>query len=143
MESLCHDGAGFFAGGDEGVAVGDTGQQRGDVGGGDDFEEGVGGVVLEAADFGGGVIKRQTFPRGERSYSSFVEALFANHAEVILVPEVNQPHDPPEVVDPVRVIKRHAPAVRLGRETPQKEDACAFGQEWLEWMFFYGHMLQR
>ena len=29
--------------------------------------------------------------------------------------------------------------MRLGRETPQEEDARAFGQKWLEWMFLRFH----
>ena len=45
----------------------------------------------------------------------------------------------PEVIDPVGVIERHAPPVRLWRKAPQEQDACALRQEWLEWMLFDVH----
>ena len=50
------------------------------------------------------------------------------------VPVKDQSHYAPEVVDPVGVVERHAPAVRLGRKTPQKEDARPRRQERLEGM---------
>ena len=59
MEGLGGEGAGFFARGDEGVATGDAGQQGWDVRGGDDLQEGVGGVVFEAAYLAGGVVEGQ------------------------------------------------------------------------------------
>ena len=132
VEGLGDDGAGLFAGGDKGVALRNTGQEGGDVGGGDDFEEGVGGVVLQAADFGGGVVEGEAGVGTEGANQSFVKPLLAGHTEVRLVPKVNQPHDAPEVVDPVGVIKRHAPAVRLGREAPKEKNARVRGQEGLE-----------
>lgn len=56
-EGVGNDLGGFLAGGDKGAAQGDSGQQGGEVGGGDHLKEGVGGVVAEAADFAGGVVK--------------------------------------------------------------------------------------
>ena len=119
-EGLGDDGTGFFAGGDESVAGRDSGQESGNIGGGDDFEEGVGGVVLQAADFGGGVVEGEAGVGTEGANQSFVKPLLARHTEVRLVPKVNQPHDAPEVVDPVGVIERHAPAVLLRRETAEE-----------------------
>ena len=133
-ESGGDDLGGFFTGGDEGVAVGDTGQQRADVGGGDYFQEGVGGVVSEAADFAGGVVEGETGFGAKVANRSLVKPLFARHAEVLLVPKVNQPHDAPEVVDPVRVIERNTPAVWLGRKAAEEQDTRVRGQEGLERM---------
>ncbi len=132
MEGLGGEGAGFFARGDEGVAGRDAGQQGGDVRGGDDLQEGVGGVVFEAAYLAGGVVEGEAFPGAKVPDSSFVETFFARHAEMILFPEVDDSHDPPEVIDPVGVVERHAPAVRLGREAAQEQDARALRQEGFE-----------
>ena len=137
VEGLGGEGAGFFARGDEGVAVGDAGQQGRDVRGGDDLQEGVGGVVFEAAHLAGGVVEREAGVGAELPDPGFVEALLPRHAEMILFPEVDDSHDPPEVVDPVGVVERHAPAVRLGRETAEEQDACVRGQEGLEGVLFY------
>ena len=49
-----------------------------------------------------------------------IEAFFFDDAEVVFIIEMYQADDAPEVVDPVGVIERHAPAVGLGRETAQK-----------------------
>ena len=136
-------GAGFLAGGDEGVAGWNPRQQGGDVGGCDHFQEGVRGIVPQPPYFAGGVIERQAGIGTELSDRGLVEPLLGRDAEMLLVPEVNQPHDPPEVVDPVGVIERHAPAVRLGRETAQEQDASAIRQEGFKWMLFGFHVLQR
>ena len=138
MEGLGGEGAGFFARGDEGVAMGDAGQHGRDVRGGDDLQEGVGGVVFEAAYLACGVVEREAGVGAELPDPGFVEALLARHAEMILFPEVDDAHDPPEVVDPVGVVERHAPAVRLGREATQEQDARALRQEGLEGVLLRG-----
>ena len=129
---------GFFAGDNDVSALGDTGQQGRDVGGGDYFQEGVGGVVFEAANLAGGVVEGQALLGTEGADGGFVEAFLGRDAEVVFVAEVDEAHDAPEVVDPVGVIERHAPAVRLGRETPQEQDACTLRKEGLEGMLFDG-----
>jgi len=138
VEGLGGEGAGFFARGDEGVAVGDAGQQGRDVRGGDDLQKGVGGVVFKAAHLAGGVVERQAGVGAELPDAGFVETLFARNAEMILFPEVDDSHDPPEIIDPVGVVERHAPAVRLGREAAQEQDACALRQEGFEGMLLDG-----
>ena len=140
VEGLGGEGAGFLARGDEGVAVGDAGQQGRDVRGGDDLQEGVGGVVFEAAYLACGVVEREAGVGAELPDPGFVETLFAWHAEMILFPEVDDAHDTPEVVDPVGVVERHAPAVRLGREAAQEQDARALRQEGFEGVLLYGRL---
>ena len=58
---------------------------------------------------------------------------------MVLVSEMDEAEDAPEVVDPVGVVERHTPAVRLRRETAQKEHSRSFGQEWLERVKFCVH----
>ena len=68
--------------------------------------------------------------------------LFASHAEMVLVPEVYQPHNSPEIVDPVGVVERHAPAVWLGRKTAQEEDSGASRQKGFEGVSFCFHSVK-
>ena len=138
-EGLGDDAAGFFTGGDEGVTFRDAGQQGGDVSGGDDLEKGVGSVVSKPPNFAGGIIERQAFARTKRPYRTLIKALFPNQAEVVLVAEVDEAHDAPEVVDPVGVVEGHAPAVGLGREAAEKEDASAVREEGFEGVVLSGH----
>ena len=58
---------------------------------------------------------------------------------MVFVIEVNQSHDSPEIVNPVGIIKWHAPAMRLGRETAQKQNPCILRQEWFKRMLFGVH----
>ena len=132
------DLGGFLAGGDEGVAVGDAAEEGGDVRRGDDLEEGVGGVVLEAADFTGGVIEGEAGVGAETAYGGFVEAFFAGDAEMVFVGEVDQAHDPPEVVDPVGVVEWHAPPVLLRRKTSEEYNPRILRQERFERVSFSG-----
>lgn len=132
------DGAGFFAGGDEGVALRNTGQECRDVGWRDNLQEGVGGVVFQPPDLAGGVVEGEALPSAELPNRPLVKPFLPWHAEMVLVPEVDHPHDAPEVVDPVGVVEGHAPAVRLGREAAQEQDARVRGQEGLEGVLFDG-----
>lgn len=118
--------------------MGDASQQSLDVGGGDDLQEGVGGVVFQPPDLAGSVVEGEALPGAELPNRPLVKPLLPRHAEMQLVPKVNQPHDAPEVVDPVGVVEGHAPAVGLGRETAQEQDAGVRGQEGLEGMLFDG-----
>ena len=101
--------------------------------------EGVGGVVAETADFAGGVVEGEALIGTEGADGGLVEAFLGRDAEVVLVGKVDDAHYAPEVVDPVGVIEGHAPAVGLGREAAQEEDAGARGQEGLERMEFGFH----
>ena len=114
------EAGGLLAGGDERSAIRNLGQQGRDVGGGDYLQEGVGGIVLEPAHFGGGVVERQTFLFAEGPDGSLVKTLLARDAKMSLVSKIDEPHNPPEIVDPVGVIEWHAPPMQLGRKTAQK-----------------------
>ena len=88
-EGLGDDAAGFFAGGDKGVALRNTGQEGGDVGGSDHLQEGVGGIVAETSDLGGSVVEGQAGLGAELPNRSLVKPLLPRHAEMQLVPKVN------------------------------------------------------
>ena len=137
VEPLGNYAGGLFSGGDEHPAVRDTGQQGRDVGGGDHFQEGVGGVVPEPPHFAGRVVEGQAFVGTELPDQSLVEALFPGDAEMVFVGKVDQADDAPEVVDPVGVVKRYAPAVGLRWEAPQEKHPGAFREEWLEGVTLY------
>ena len=130
---------GLLAGGDEGVAGRDPGEESRDVGGPHHFQKRVGGIVLQAPHLAGGVVKRQAFGRAKRPDRRLVKTFFARHAEMLLVPEMDQPHDPPEVVDPVGVVERHAPPVRLRWEAAQKQDARPVWEKRLKGMLLSAH----
>ena len=51
---------------------------------------------------------------------------------MVLIAEMNHPHDPPEIIRPVRIIERHAPPLRLGRKAAQQKHLRPNGQEGLE-----------
>ena len=128
------DAGGLFARGDQVAAGGDAGQQPPNIRWRDHFQKGIGGIVLQAPDFAGGVVECEALGGAELPNERFVKPLFCRDAEVILVAEMDDAEDAPEVVDPVWVVERHAPAVWLGRETAQKEHASPDGQEGLERM---------
>ena len=58
---------------------------------------------------------------------------------MVFVGKVDYAHDAPEVVDPIGVVKRHAPAVGLGRETAQEEHARSLWEERLKWVALRVH----
>ena len=105
------------------------------------FQESIGGVVFETPDLACCVVKGKALLCAEGSDGRLVEALISRDAEMIFVGEMDQSHDAPEIINPIRIIERHAPAVRLWRKTAQKEDMCIFRQERIEWMFL-GHTIQ-
>ena len=122
----------LLAGGDYCGAVGYFLQQCGDIGLCYYLQKGVGGIVFQTADLGCGVIEGQAFLGAEVAYIGLIETFFFDDAESVLIVEVYQAHDAPEVIDPVGVVKRHAPAVRLRRETAQEQDLCVLRQEGLK-----------
>ena len=133
-EPLRDDFRRLLPGGDKRVTVGNPGEQPGDVRGRDHLQEGVGRIVLQAAHLAGGVVEREPGLCAERPHGRFVEALLLQKAEMVLVPEMDQAQDPPEIVQPVRIVERHAPPLRLGRKAPQEQHFRPFRQEGFERM---------
>ena len=130
-----NDSAGFFASGDQRAAVGDTGQKGRDVGGGDNLQEGIGGIVFEPTHLASRIVEGQSLGRTERADGRFIKPFLLRDAEVILVPKVDEAHDPPKIIDPIRIIKGHIPTMLLRRKTPQEQNPCPLRQKRLEGMF--------
>ena len=137
-ESGSDDLGGFLTGGDQGVALRNAGEQGGYIGSFHYLQKGVGGVVTKATHLAGCVVERQSFGGAERPDQGLVKALFSRHAKMLLVPKENQTHDSPEIIDPIRVVERHAPAERLGWETPKEQNPGALREEGLKGVFFDG-----
>ena len=134
VECAGNDLGGLLTGGYYGGAEGDLLQQCGDIGCCDYFKESIGSVVFQAAYLGGSVVEGQASLGAEFLYRGLVEAFFFDYAEVVFIVEMYQADDAPEVVDPVGVIKWHAPAMGLRREAAQKEYLGVLGQEGLKGM---------
>ena len=122
-EGYRYDFRGLLAGGDQGMATGYLPKQGRHIGGGNHFQESVGSIVLQTPHLAGRVVEGQAPGSAERTDGGFVKTFLTRDAEMVLVVKKDQPQDAPEVVDPVGIVERHAPAVRLGRKTPQEKDA--------------------
>ena len=139
-ENLRHHFSGFLPGGDERAAGGNLPEQGRDVRRGYHLQECVGGIVPHSPDFTGGIVEGKALSFAERADGSFVEGFLLRKAEMILVFEENQSHDAPEVIDPIGVVERHAPAVLLRRKTPQEQDPGPNRQKRFERMLLGIHL---
>ena len=74
---------------------------------------------------------------GAAVYDSDVERLASFSDEMLLVIEENQSHDPPHVVDEIRIEELHGPSFPLRREASQHQDMRPFGKKRLQRMAFY------
>lgn len=131
---------GFLSGGDDGGAEGEPAEGGFEVDGGDDFQEFVGGVAAQAADFKGGVGESDALCGEEGAEAFFVESVAGVGEEVVFVPEEDEPEDTPHVVLEIGVVEVHFPACARGREAAEHEDAGVSGEERRERMLF-GHGL--
>ena len=138
FEGGSDDLGGFLTGGDQGVTLRDAGEQGGHIGSFHDLQKGVGGVVTKATHLAGCVVERQSLGGAERPDQGLVKAFFGRDAKMVFVGKVDKAHDAPEVVDPIGVVKRHAPAVGLGRETPEEQNPGSLREERLKGVFFDG-----
>ena len=50
-----------------------------------------------------------------------------------------EPHDAPEIIEPVGVKEFHAPPLAWWRKTAQEQHACSSRKEWFQGMLLYGH----
>ena len=122
------DVRGLLSGGDDGLASGELLQKQADVRRLHDFQKLVGGVVLQSADGGGGVIKGDASLGEEGDETFLVEGFLAGEEEVLLVAEEEEAEDAPHVVLQVGVEEIHAPAFLLWREASQHQQS-GFGRE--------------
>lgn len=131
--------AGFTAGGDQLGAVRNAMEQGGYVGGLNDFQETVAGIVLQALHLCGSVVESQTLFCGKLDDAWLVETLFAFYFKISFVGEMDESHDAPEVVYPVWVEKVHAPTCLGRRKAAEEKCVCTGWQKGAERVILYGH----
>ena len=129
--------AGLAARGYKGVAVREAGEESAHVSGLQDLQESVAGVVLEAADLGGGVLKGEAGAAAKFNYGIVVETPAGRSHKVLGIAKMHQAHYPPEIIVEIWVEEVHRPPRAGWRETAKEQDPGSCRQEWLQWMILY------
>lgn len=117
--------------------MGNTGQEGMDVGGKDNLQELVRGIVLQASHGGGGVVEAYALVHQEGDDKVQAECLCRSVHEMALVTKENEALYAPMVVDEVGIVEVHAPAFPLRRETAQEEHTAVLGQEGVQRVVLY------
>lgn len=131
--------AGLTARGDHVVAMGHLAKQDTQVGGLQNLEMVVGGIVAQAADACGGVVEGKAPLQAELDDALATEAFLVCEDKVLWVGEMQEAHDAPEVVDIIRIEEVHRPACPWRWKTAKEEKAPVFRQEGLEGVRLDGH----
>ena len=108
-----------------------------DVGGFYNFQELVGGIVLQASDGGGGVEEGEAFLLAEGYDFVYLEAFVLQINKVVFIAKEQLSLDTPVVVDEVGVIEVHTPPLTLWRKAAEEQYTGIVWQERKEWMIFY------
>ena len=109
--------------------MGNTGQEGVDVGGKDNLQELVRGIVLQASHGGGGVVEAYALVHQEGDDKVQAECLCRSVHEMVLITKENEALYAPMVVDEVRIVEVHAPSLPLRREAAQEEHTAVLGQK--------------
>ena len=117
--------------------MGHTVQEGMDVGGQDNLQELVRGIVLQAAYGGGGVVEAYALVHQEGDDEVKAEGLCLGVHEMVLVAKENEALYAPVVVDEVGIVEVHAPALPLWRETAQEEHTAILWQKRVQRMVLY------
>lgn len=117
--------------------MGHTVQEGVDVGGQDNLQELVRGIVLQAAYGGGGVIETDALVHQEGDDEVKAEGLCLGVHEMVLVAKEDESLYAPVVVDEVGIVEVHAPALPLRRETAQEEHTAILWQKRVQRMVLY------
>lgn len=117
--------------------MGHTMQEGVDVGGQDNLQELVRGIVLQAAYGGGGVVETYALVLQEGDDEVKAEGLCLGVHEMVLVAKENEALYAPMVVDEVGIVEVHAPALPLRRETAQEEHTAVLWQKGVQRMVLY------
>ena len=112
--------------------MGNTGQEGVDVGWQDNLKELVRGIVLQAANGGGGVVEAYTLVHQEGDDEVQTKGLCRGVYEIVLVTKKDETLYAPMVVDEVWIVEVHAPSLPLRRETAQEEHTAVLWQEGLQ-----------
>ena len=112
-------------------------QEGMDVGGQDNLQELVRGIVLQAAYGGGGVVEAYALVHQEGDDEVKAEGLCLGVHEMILVAKEDKSLYAPMVVDEIGIVEVHAPALPLRRETAQEEHTAVLWQKRVQRMVLY------
>ena len=108
-----------------------------DVGGQDNLQELVRGIVLQAAYGGGGVVEAYALVVKKGDDEVKAEGLCLGVHEMVLVAKEDESLDAPVVVDEIGIVEVHAPALPLRRETAQEEHTAVLWQKGVQRMVLY------
>lgn len=100
------------------------------------FQKFVGGVSLQTAHSGSGIIERYAVVGAELLNFGLSKSAFGSVDKVILVVEKQVSHDAPHVVLQIGIKEVHAPSFLRWRKTAQHQDAGFFGQKRQERVLF-------
>ena len=114
-----------------------TMQEGMDVGGQDNLQELVRGIVLQAAYGGGSVVEAYALVHQEGDDEVKSEGLCLGVHEMVLVAKENEALYAPVVVDEVGIVEVHAPALPLRRETAQEEHTAVLWQKGVQRVVLY------
>lgn len=117
--------------------MGHTVQEGMDVGGQDNLQELVRGIVLQAAYGGGGVVEAYALVVKKGDDEIKTEGLCLGVHEMVLVAKENEALYTPVVVDKVGIVEIHAPALPLRRKTAQEEHTAVLWQKGVQRMVLY------
>ena len=112
-------------------------QESMDVGGQDNLQELVRGIVLQAAHSGGSVVEAYALVHQEGDDEIKAEGLCLGVHEMVLVAEKNKAFYAPVVIDKVGVVEIHTPALPLWRETAQEEHTAVLWQKGVQRVVLY------
>lgn len=108
-----------------------------DVGGKDNLQELVRGIVLQASHGGGGVVEAYALVHQEGDDEVQTEGLCRSIHKMVLVTKEDEALYAPMVVDEVGIVEVHAPAFPLRRETAQKEHTAVLWQKGVQRMVLH------
>lgn len=128
-EKVAEGVGGFLTCSGEGPAMWHLGQQRGNVGRGDNLKELVGGVVLQSPHFGGGVEEADAGSAEEVDDGFFAVGLCHGVDEMQRVVIKDCAHNAPHIVVEIGVEEIDLPAFLLWREGAEHEDLPIRGKE--------------
>ena len=114
-----------------------TMQESVNVGGQDNLQELVRGIVLQAAYGGGGVVEADALVHQEGDDEIKAEGLCLGVHEMVLVAKENEALYAPVVVNEIGIVEVHAPALPLRRETAQEEHTAVLWQKGVQRMVLY------
>lgn len=117
--------------------MGHTMQEGMDVGGQDNLQELVRGIVLQAAYGGRSVVEAYALVHQEGNDEVKAEGLCLGVHEMVLVAEENKAFYAPMVVDEIGIVEVHAPALPLRRKTAQEEHTAVLWQKRMQRMVLY------